>query len=55
MPKKKDKSGGGSNATSTPSRKSSEDHSSFPNNFTPKHLEKDIEDSPFFRRLKETA
>ena len=32
-----------------------EDYSPFPNNFTPKHLEKDIEDSPFFRRLKETA
>ena len=55
MPKMKDKSGGGSNATSTPLRKLSEDYSSFPNNFTPRHLEKDIEDSLFFRRLKETA
>ena len=32
-----------------------EDYSPFPNNFTPKHLEKDIENSPIFRRLKETA
>ena len=55
MPKMKDNCGGGSNATSTPLRKSSEDHSSLPNNFTPEHLEKDIEDSLFFRRLKETA
>ena len=55
MPKMKANCGGGSNATSTPLRKSSEDHSSLPNNFTPEHLEKDIEGSLFFRRLKETA
>ena len=47
------RNGGRSSMTSRSLQR--EDYSSFPNNFTPKHLEKDIEDSPFFRRLKETA
>ena len=47
------RNGGRSSMTSRSLQR--EDYSPFPNNFTPKHLEKDIEDSPFFRRLKETA